>query len=75
MGWALRRAGRKPEGIPVLLGLGLDEFSMSASSVPGAKAVLARLNVPETQQLAQRVLNLPDATAVKAAVKMFVEKM
>ena len=67
-------AGR-PEGVPVLLGLGLDEFSMSASSVPGAKALLARLSVPEAQKLAQRVLNLPDTTAVKAAVKTFVETL
>jgi phosphoenolpyruvate-protein phosphotransferase len=65
----------KPEGIPVLLGLGLDEFSMSASSVPGAKALLARLSMPEAQKLAQRVLNLPDTAAVKAAVKTFVETL
>jgi phosphocarrier protein FPr len=65
-------AGR-PEGIPVLLGLGLDEFSMSASSVPAAKALLARLNVPDAQQLARRVLNLSDAAAVKAEVKRFME--
>jgi hypothetical protein len=65
----------KPEGIPVLLGLGLDEFSMSASSVPGAKALLARLSVPEAQKLAQRVLNPPDTAAVKAAVKTCVETL
>lgn len=65
-------AGR-PEGIPVLLGLGLDEFSMSAASIPAAKALLARLNVPDAQRLAQRALNLPGADAVKAEVKRFVE--
>jgi phosphocarrier protein FPr len=65
----------KPEGIPVLLGLGLDEFSMSAASIPGAKALLAKLAVPDAQQLARHVLTLPDASAVKAAVKAFVEKM
>ncbi|MCB0207054.1 MAG: phosphoenolpyruvate--protein phosphotransferase, partial [Anaerolineae bacterium] len=40
-------AGR-PEGIPVLLGLGLDEFSMSATSVPAAKALLAQLTTTDT---------------------------
>ena len=35
-------AGR-PEGIPVLLGLGLDEFSMSATAIPAAKTLLAQL--------------------------------
>jgi phosphoenolpyruvate-protein phosphotransferase len=67
-------AGR-PEGIPILLGLGLDEFSMSAASIPAAKALLARLNVPDAQQLARRVLNLSDAAAVKAEVKRFVERL
>ncbi len=65
----------QPEGIPVLLGLGLDEFSMSASSIPAAKALLARLAVPDAQGLAQRVVNLPDAAAVKAEVKRFVERL
>lgn len=63
----------QPEGIPVLLGLGLDEFSMSAASIPAAKALLARLNVPDVQRLAQHALDLPDAAAVKAEVKRFVE--
>ncbi len=67
-------AGR-PEGIPVLLGLGLDEFSMSATSIPAAKALLARLIVPDAQRLARRVLDLPDAAAVKAEVKRFVERL
>jgi phosphocarrier protein FPr len=53
--------------IPVLLGLGLDEFSMAAGSIPGAKATLARLTLPESQALARRALQLPDAAAVRAA--------
>ncbi len=65
-------AGRT-EGIPVLLGLGLDEFSMSATAVPAAKALLAQLTVTDTQLLARRVLDLPDAAAVKAEVKRFVD--
>ena len=62
----------QPEAIPVLLGLGLDEFSMSAVSIPAAKAMLARLTLPETQQLARKVLALPDGKAVRAEVKRFL---
>jgi phosphoenolpyruvate-protein phosphotransferase len=58
----------QPDAIPVLLGLGLDEFSMSATSIPRAKEVLAHLTVPEAQALARRALSLPDAAAVRAAV-------
>jgi phosphotransferase system enzyme I (PtsI) len=54
------------------MGLGLDEFSMSAVSIPAAKALLARLTLPETQELAQKALNLPDGKAVRAEVKRFL---
>lgn len=67
-------AGR-PEGIPVLLGLGLDEFSMSAAAIPAAKALLARLRVLDAQRLARQTLDLPDAAAVKAEVQRFVERI
>jgi phosphoenolpyruvate-protein phosphotransferase len=58
----------QPEAIPILLGLGLDEFSMSAGSIPAAKATLAKLTLPTAQTLARRALTLPDAAAVRAAV-------
>ena len=61
-----------PAGIPVLLGLGLDEFSMSATAIPAAKTLLARLTVADSQALARRVLDLPDAAAVKTEVNRFV---
>jgi phosphoenolpyruvate-protein phosphotransferase/dihydroxyacetone kinase phosphotransfer subunit len=65
----------QPEAIPILLGLGLDEFSMSVASIPAAKALLARLRVPAAQQLAQQALNLAGAEAVKAEVQRFVERL
>ncbi len=57
-----------PTAIPVLLGLGLDEFSMAASSIPTAKAVLARWTVAAARDLARRALDLPDSATVRAAV-------
>ncbi len=60
------------DAIPVLLGLGLDEFSMSATAIPEAKALLARLTVAETQALAQQALALPDGAAVRRLVKEFL---
>jgi len=41
--------------------------------VPAAKALLAQLTTTDTQLLARRVLDLPDAAAVKAEVKRFVD--
>lgn len=57
-----------PAAIPVLLGLGLDEFSMAAGSIPAAKATLARWSRPAAQALARRALGLADSAAVRAAV-------
>lgn len=57
------------ELIPVLLGLGLDEFSMSAPFIPRAKAVLRRWTIGAAQQLAAEVLQLEDGQQVRAKVR------
>jgi phosphocarrier protein FPr len=64
----------QPEAIPVLLGLGLDEFSMSAASIPTAKEILARWTLPAAQVLAGQALNLPEGTAVRRIVAEAVEQ-
>ncbi len=49
---------------PVLVGLGLDELSMSAPSIPAVKAGIRRLSLPEAQQVAGEVLGLRSAEEV-----------
>ena len=67
-----RNWGRKPLVIknplaaPVLLGLGLDEFSMTAKAVPLIKQVIRRFSVTEARNIAERALALGDATEVRA---------
>jgi phosphoenolpyruvate-protein phosphotransferase len=55
--------------IPILLGLGLDEFSMGAAAVPPAKALIRQLSLVETQALAREALAQPTAPAVRDLVK------
>ncbi|MCL1950743.1 MAG: phosphoenolpyruvate--protein phosphotransferase [Turicibacter sp.] len=43
--------------IPLLLGLGLDEFSMSATSILPARSLLAKLSQEEMSKLAAEALN------------------
>jgi len=43
--------------IPLLLGLGLDEFSMSATSILPARSLISRLSKSEMEQLAEAALN------------------
>jgi phosphotransferase system enzyme I (PtsI) len=55
--------------IPILLGLGLDEFSMSATSILKARSQIRRLNKAEMEKLAERVLKMPTTEEVVKAVQ------
>jgi phosphoenolpyruvate-protein phosphotransferase len=54
-----------PLAVPVLLGLGLDEFSMAPSAVPTIKAAIRKLNRESCRDIARTALNLPTAAAVE----------
>jgi len=51
--------------IPLLLGLGLDEFSMNASAVPTAKALIRTLSIPQTKRIAEHCLTLAEPETVR----------
>lgn len=55
--------------IPILLGLGLDEFSMSASSILKARSQISHLNKKEMEQLTEKVLQMSVVEDVMNAVK------
>ncbi len=57
-------AGRR-RAIPVLLGLGLDEFSMTPRAIPEAKQIIRSLSLTEAQDIAAHALSLPTASQVK----------
>ncbi|WP_297295882.1 phosphoenolpyruvate--protein phosphotransferase [uncultured Brachyspira sp.] len=59
--------------VPLLFGLGLDVFSMSAISIPEVKKMIISLDKPECQMLAKRVLTLDTAEEVKAELLRFIE--
>jgi phosphotransferase system enzyme I (PtsI) len=47
-----------PTLLPLLVGLGLTEFSMAAGAIPAAKQLLAELRSEDLRALARRVLRL-----------------
>lgn len=59
--------------VPLLFGLGLDVFSMSAISIPEVKKMIISLDKPECAMLAKRVLSLSTAEEVKAELLRFME--
>lgn len=58
-----------PEAIPLLLGMGLDEFSMTASAIPAAKTLIRSLSAAHTQQLAEQALQLGEPAAIHNFLK------
>ena len=59
--------------VPLLFGLGLDVFSMSAISIPEDKKMIISLDKAECKMLAKRVLTLDTAEEVKAELLRFIE--
>ena len=57
------------KAVPVLLGLGVDELSMSAVSIPLVKAQIRSLNYVNCQHIAQQALQCESATAVRQLVE------
>jgi phosphoenolpyruvate-protein phosphotransferase (PTS system enzyme I) len=54
--------------IPLLLGLGLDEFSMSATSILKARSQIKKLRKADMEKLANQVLNMQTTSQVIEAV-------
>ncbi|MGH4118537.1 phosphoenolpyruvate--protein phosphotransferase [Clostridium sp.] len=61
------------ELIPVLLGFGLDEFSMSASSILRARRTVTEANYEECIKLSKPVLSFGDSDKIKEFLKVDIK--
>ncbi|MBR5341987.1 MAG: phosphoenolpyruvate--protein phosphotransferase [Erysipelotrichaceae bacterium] len=61
--------GGDPMAAPVLLGLGLDEFSMSASKVLPTRKIITSLNKKDMEELAAKAVKCHTESEVTALVK------
>ena len=57
----------------LLLGMGLDEFSMSPMSIPRIKKIIRNANYQDVKQLADIVLAKPTTEEVLATINKFIE--
>lgn len=55
--------------VPILLGLGLDEFSMSAASILRTRHLMKRLDTAEMKAVAQHALTLESGQEIRAYIK------
>ncbi|EOC99652.1 phosphoenolpyruvate--protein phosphotransferase [Caldisalinibacter kiritimatiensis] len=58
-----------PKLIPILIGMGLDEFSMSPISILKARWIINNLSREEMKEMAEKVINLPTAEEVKKFIE------
>ncbi|PFG46074.1 phosphoenolpyruvate--protein phosphotransferase [Vibrio sp. ES.051] len=56
----------------LLLGMGLDEFSMSGISIPKVKKVVRDSNFADVKAMAEKALSLPTAAEIEAVVEKFI---
>lgn len=59
----------------LLLGMGLDEFSMSAISVPHVKKLARNINYADAKALADKALAQPTAADIERLVDEFYQNL
>ena len=64
-----------PLATAILVGLGVRELSMTASSIPRIKRLLSQMELSAAQALAEEVLALPDAASVRSRAAAFVSQL
>ncbi|MEG2384647.1 MAG: putative PEP-binding protein, partial [Erysipelotrichaceae bacterium] len=64
----------EPYAVAILLGLGLDEFSMSATSILKARRMINSLSKKEMEGVAEKALACANSEEVMAYIKSVVDK-
>ncbi|OCN04517.1 phosphoenolpyruvate--protein phosphotransferase [Erysipelotrichaceae bacterium MTC7] len=64
----------EPNAVAILLGLGLDEFSMSATSILRARKMITSLDKKEMEAVAEKCLTFETAAEVEAYVESVINK-
>lgn len=62
--------GADPQAVPILVGLGVDELSVSVPAIPGVKAQVRSLKFTQAQAIAQIAVNCATAAEVRAKTKL-----
>jgi multiphosphoryl transfer protein len=60
--------GSDPRAVPILLGIGVNELSVSLPAIPAVKAQIRSLRIDACRKLAERALAAESAEAVRALV-------
>ncbi|TCL60356.1 phosphoenolpyruvate--protein phosphotransferase [Kineothrix alysoides] len=64
-------AAGDPKMIPLLVGMGLDEYSMAAASIPEVKEWIGKLNTEKCKELVEQILRLSTAKEIEEMLRKF----
>lgn len=64
-----------PLAAPILLGMGLDEFSMASTRIPEIKQVIRKLHKEDCAKLAEEVLTFTTAEAIQTRSRSFLKDL
>jgi phosphotransferase system enzyme I (PtsI) len=62
-----------PLATVILLGLGLDEFSMSATSIPTVKNIIRNVEYERAKEIAEKVLNIAEAEKIQKMMEDIIK--
>ncbi len=63
-----------PYATVLLLGLGLDAYSMTSSSIPEVKQIIRSISVVEAQELVDKILNIELASEIEQYVRKWMNE-
>ncbi|MBM7342124.1 phosphoenolpyruvate--protein phosphotransferase [Pantoea coffeiphila] len=61
--------GASSDFLPLLVGMGFDELSMSGTAIPGVKHTLRELDFTKCQRLVQEIVSVKRSAGVKSALR------
>ncbi|MFV9568555.1 phosphoenolpyruvate--protein phosphotransferase [Thermoanaerobacter mathranii] len=64
-----------PLATVILLGLGLDEFSMSATSIPKVKNIIRNIEYEKAKEIAEKVLNMKEAEKIQQMMEDMIKNI
>ena len=64
-----------PLALPFLLGLGLDELSMSPSAIPKIKRLVRKFRADTARQIAQKVLSMREANEIRKYLEEAISQL
>jgi phosphotransferase system enzyme I (PtsI) len=59
--------------IPLLVGIGIESFSVNASAIPHIKKIVRSLSYKEAQKLAGECLELSSESEIKSKIKIYYD--